>query len=639
MKSRLFVGSLAKEVKEEELTQLFSQHGKVIAVEIIKDWDSGKSRGFGFVQMESDTAAAEAIEKLHGQQLHNRKLRVLVAKTKDETGDSDQRQQKSERSHSEDIEPTSAKTETPESKLAGSKADPVETASVEAASVDAAADKPQPTPTTQSTRSRKLWGLALLAAIAVALGLWLSQRPQPVQGDPNTVLVMPMEIYGQEEGADYLGYAFSQALAVNLAPAKNFKVLPVPQVSEVQGTSSDKAAASALQRGAGRLLIGSLTRKAESVQVSLTLVDAEQNRIMWGTQKQGQDQEIMDLASEIAGQVVKQLGTSLPQHFPYITDLTGPPGMAASPSTAQVVAALRLGDIDRAMEATASLLQAFPNTAEALALRTHALVLQWDAKPTQANLELLQKSLAVLENSGKGYPYSDFYRAYLAYAEAHQPQQAIGLYSKILEHDNLAPAARAWMLRYRGLAKIQTKDVKGALSDLNDSLLLAPTNAWTLGILSGALVDAGKLQQALQRAQQGMALLPSYWRSHHGMAYVLSAQGHLHQAAQSYEKACQLGSSQLTCSLFALTLFRIDKPDQANAAAQKAETLPEDPWGTYNLACLQALRGQQEQALRLLQRAAELGLQDETIRTDKDLDGLRQLPQFNSLQAKISSVP
>ena len=61
MAKKLYVGNLSYEVTEDELSQLFGQCGQVIGARIIKDKDTGRSKGFGFVEMQNDDEATHAI--------------------------------------------------------------------------------------------------------------------------------------------------------------------------------------------------------------------------------------------------------------------------------------------------------------------------------------------------------------------------------------------------------------------------------------------------------------------------------------------------------------------------------------------------------------------------------------------------
>jgi RNA recognition motif-containing protein len=84
MGSKLYVGNLSYNVTSSQLEELFSQHGTVQSAEVIQDRDTGRSKGFGFVQMGSDEEAQAAITSLNGQEHDGRALTVNEAKPREE---------------------------------------------------------------------------------------------------------------------------------------------------------------------------------------------------------------------------------------------------------------------------------------------------------------------------------------------------------------------------------------------------------------------------------------------------------------------------------------------------------------------------------------------------------------------------
>jgi len=85
MVKKLFVGNLAFTTTEDELRNLFVQHGAVITAKLVNDRETGKSRGFGFVEME-DVDAEKAIAALNGQQINGRALRIDEARERTDRG-------------------------------------------------------------------------------------------------------------------------------------------------------------------------------------------------------------------------------------------------------------------------------------------------------------------------------------------------------------------------------------------------------------------------------------------------------------------------------------------------------------------------------------------------------------------------
>lgn len=77
---KLYVGNLSYDTKNESLTEAFSAAGKVESVNIITDKYSGRSKGFGFVEMSTEEEAQKAVEMLDGKELDGRNLKVNEAR-------------------------------------------------------------------------------------------------------------------------------------------------------------------------------------------------------------------------------------------------------------------------------------------------------------------------------------------------------------------------------------------------------------------------------------------------------------------------------------------------------------------------------------------------------------------------------
>jgi RNA recognition motif-containing protein len=86
MGKKLYVGNLSYSVDSSELEQLFGQHGQVVSAQIINDRDTGRSKGFGFVEMANDDEAQAAIAALNGQQHGGRALTVNEARPREDRG-------------------------------------------------------------------------------------------------------------------------------------------------------------------------------------------------------------------------------------------------------------------------------------------------------------------------------------------------------------------------------------------------------------------------------------------------------------------------------------------------------------------------------------------------------------------------
>jgi len=84
MATKLFVGKLSYKTTDDSLQALFAQHGNVVSAQIIMDHGTNQSKGFGFVEMEDQTAAQAAINALDGKEFEGRIIAVSVAKPRED---------------------------------------------------------------------------------------------------------------------------------------------------------------------------------------------------------------------------------------------------------------------------------------------------------------------------------------------------------------------------------------------------------------------------------------------------------------------------------------------------------------------------------------------------------------------------
>jgi len=84
MSNKLYVGGLPYATTDDDLKELFAEHGTVQSAVVIKDRDSGQSKGFGFVEFESEEQAQTALSALDNQEVGGRRIKVSVARPKEE---------------------------------------------------------------------------------------------------------------------------------------------------------------------------------------------------------------------------------------------------------------------------------------------------------------------------------------------------------------------------------------------------------------------------------------------------------------------------------------------------------------------------------------------------------------------------
>ncbi len=86
MSTKLYVGNLSFDTSGQDLEELFGEVGTVESASVIEDRDTGRSRGFGFIEMSSKEEAAQAIEQFNGKEVDGRELKVNEAKPRESRG-------------------------------------------------------------------------------------------------------------------------------------------------------------------------------------------------------------------------------------------------------------------------------------------------------------------------------------------------------------------------------------------------------------------------------------------------------------------------------------------------------------------------------------------------------------------------
>jgi RNA recognition motif-containing protein len=98
MEVKLYVGNLSFSTSDDDLRELFAQAGTVKSATVIKDRDTGQSRGFAFVEMDSQVEAEKAISMFNGYKFENRELKVNLARPREERGGGGYRRDSGDRS-------------------------------------------------------------------------------------------------------------------------------------------------------------------------------------------------------------------------------------------------------------------------------------------------------------------------------------------------------------------------------------------------------------------------------------------------------------------------------------------------------------------------------------------------------------
>jgi tetratricopeptide (TPR) repeat protein len=463
----------------------------------------------------------------------------------------------------------------------------------------------------------------LIAMIGLTLVGCTVGREGPPDSDEVVVAVLPFEVKGQEDGLDHVGRAFAESLAIGLAPSADLRVLEVPASEGVETVAE-----------ATHLIKGTLMRDGDAVRATLRMIDPVDDTVLWEAADRSDTGDLSELIHRLSLETIDFMGFSYPDLYDYVGHITGGPAMSASSLAAETRKARRSNDQEGLLRSSSQLVAQYPDDPAAHVMNAWALLLSWDAVPSRDRLVQLKDRLAELDRVDPRSPYDELLRAYI-YRASGEPNRARELYSRVLTRKDLTSEARAWALRQRSLTLQQTGNTEAALNDAREAVALQPSDAGNLVVQSKAFEAAGQLDEAITSSRLALELEPHRWRHQQRVGLAFARAGRLDEAVPFMERACKISATQEACANYSVTLFGAERVEESRTVAGYAESLVETPWGSYNLACYRARSGDSAAAMDLLGRSVELGYTDALIKSDPDLDSLRQDPEFQAIVAKI----
>jgi tetratricopeptide (TPR) repeat protein/TolB-like protein len=481
-------------------------------------------------------------------------------------------------------------------------------------------------------RGRRGWirfapGIAAAAVLVVVASLILLRVQLPGGSSPGvmTVVVFPLEVLGQAEGAEYAGRAFAEAVSVNLAQAGGVEVLPVPVVSNVSRGGSAELARLATKLGAERAVTGTVLRSGDSLRATVSVMDPRRNRILWGKHYSMNQSDFGGPATELARELVTTLGLRTRRMHEYFRYESGTPEMADWQDFPQLLSALRGHRVEEGLRLTDSLLVRFPRSPEAHVMRLVALV-DHDNSGLPGAREKLVAGLDALERLDPEDPNVVIHRASIWTFGDRTPERSIHALTEVLKRDDLRPGLRSHALRYRAAAEWPREDRKAAIKDMEEAIALDPGNPYNYVFLAGFLEESGNLDQALQRSRQAAAIDPAFRGPF--LADMLFRSGRHEEALEVMREAVKTDPSGLDWAAYASFLARAGNAKEAGAAALEAERCPESGQARYVIATAWGYIQSADRAVANLERAAALGFDISSAAEDSAFVGIRSDPRF-----------
>jgi tetratricopeptide (TPR) repeat protein/predicted Ser/Thr protein kinase len=490
----------------------------------------------------------------------------------------------------------------------------------------------------QRERRRAWWMKTAAVVIALLLaGIGIGDLFFTPPPDPQMVFIPPLEVRGQEDGAEYFGLAVAQELAINLAQAENLKVLPVPESGELDATGTEEKIRAARKYGAGRLLLGSLTREGDTVHASLSVLDVAEKkpRILWGTKLEATtagEQEYM--ASDLYRQVAAELGAFPAKLYPYPLAMTTNPELASSSLYIDALAELRNSERGPALPLVEKLLETFPDDPD-------VLLLAWEAFGITSKYGLIprekfEKVHEKLMRNDPNAPWESLIQADEFIYEDNP--EAAARFQEVSERGDLSPALRSFILTQVGWLKFNLGvDPEAGRRDLEEAIRLNPSNWGALMVYAQGLVKRGEEEEALLRIRRAHAIAPQVDGVRGGLDTLLIRTGRYEEGLLHRAEMCQDKTDnqrQEICARYVLTLHQLGREEEAREAAEAAEALEDVVEGTWVLAEYYLLAGDEAGALRMLRRYVERADRGgQPLRANWFLTPLRGNPEFDAVAA------
>jgi len=449
-------------------------------------------------------------------------------------------------------------------------------------------------------RTAVWWAIVALVIGAVAVGSWLNPFKR-AQRNVKTILILPIEVRGQTDGADYVSDAFTQTMTNELVPHDSLRILPVPGPEEFASSGKLGLAGEAEEYGADYVVRGTVHRSDNKNLANLTLLDVKGNEIIWSTSRESDDKSFPSLAINLARDVGSKLGATPPVLHEYWMYFTGSPNMSDSLEFVRTKRALLDYEVQDALDFSSQLVELFPTEPEALALRAYAVSagVGWGI----LDRAKFDEALLALDAIEPGHPTGETLRC-----EWLQGIELIECADRLLPREDLTAAARAWVVRNRSAGYLQAGDLTQARTDCISALQLDPLayfNHDLLGRIEAAEHNSEGARQSFERA---LALRPGGMEARFHLAALLGFTGQWDDAREHFAVLCERLQSAHECAAYALSLLRSGDKTEAVIAAEGAMAMECGCGRAHYLeSCFWAEHGETEKAIPLLEESIRLG--------------------------------
>ena len=481
--------------------------------------------------------------------------------------------------------------------------------------------------------------IVLLLLVSVSVGLLLFFRTRNTEGAIDSIAVLPFENRSNDPNTDYLSDGLAESLIYRLSQLPNLKVSPTSSVMRYKGKATDVRAI-ATELGVNAVLTGRTAQRGDNLAISVELVDARTNKLIWGEQYERKMSDLLTTQREIASSIVEKLQLKLS-----VGDDKGITKKYTDSNEAyqlylkgrfqwnkRTVDSLKAAEahFKQAIEKDPSFALAYASLAETYVLfPNYSVASPRDSMPQlkAAALKAIELDDTLAEGHTALHGYHSQYSWNFEIAER-EIRRAIEL------NPNYATAYH-WLgnfLPYMGRCDEGIAAAKRAEELDPLSVIIAADTAYDL-------IMCRRYDEALAQTQRAFQLDPNFYYTHYHVGWAYLKKGMYNEAISAFKKSLELNSDPFAKALYGQALAKSGQ--RAEAIKIRDELIADSQRrfiGGYVLAMVHAALGEKDAAFALLEKdLAGRSSYLPAMTVDPAMDDLRDDPRFAELLKKIES--
>lgn len=488
----------------------------------------------------------------------------------------------------------------------------------------------------------KMLLLVPLALAIILFGGFLGYRyfNSTGSGSINSIAVLPFQNVGGNPDAEYLSDGLAESLIYRLSQLPDLKVSPASSVMRYKGKDFD-AAKIAGELGVQAVMSGRMTERGESLSISVELIDAVNNRTIWGEQYERKMSDLLSTQREIAATIADKLHVKLSgdgrtgltkkyteSNEAYQLYLKGRHHWNKRTSEGMRQAA---EDYNRAIQKDPAFALAYSALAE-----THILFSAYGSVPPKEAMPLAKAAAlkAIELDPSLAEPYVALGTYYGSYGWDFEKAEL--QLRKAIELDPNYATAWHWL---GNLLPIIGKDDE-AVAAGRRAEELDPLSAIISADTGFDLMMVGRFDEAAEQAKRALLIDPNFYYAYYITAFANTFLGKHSEAEAAARRALELNPSPLTRSMLVQVLARSNNKPEAQRILKELTAESEQTYMSKTLlAAAQLAVGNKDSAFAFLEKDMnERGIYLQWLTVNPSFDEIRDEPRYKELLRKIHSL-